>query len=216
LEPQLRLEPHRRYVLKIDFAHPEFVGALKILGPRTSRAYWLPDSAYDTHPVTPAQAFAALPGRPHSITLWTDGDVPEVVGLYFFFSGEGPGFEVQSFGHFKLLEFDPAQLPVRIESLAPYRATVTTSVAAYLETPRMFLDGYAARVNGHPAKVVRSPSALVMVPLAAGENHVELSYPGPWPLRGAYFFSLGAWFVLLAAWICSLRCRAGAAALAGT
>ncbi|HEX2855276.1 MAG TPA: hypothetical protein VHO24_18720 [Opitutaceae bacterium] len=216
IEPNLHLEPHRRYVLKFDFAHPDFIGGLKLTGQRVSRFYWMPDSAYDTKPIVPSQAFGTSPGRPHSITLWTDGDKPENIRMEFFFTAEAPASEVKVFGRYKLTEFDPLKLPVKIESWAPYRAQVSTAVPAHLETPRMFLEGYRARVNGKSVKVARSPSALVMVPLSPGENRVEVFYPGTLALRCTYFFSVLAWAVLLLVWLaCAWRNRSKGEARVG-
>lgn len=196
IDPPLRLEPGRRYALKIEFNYPEFSGALNIYGTRMNRNYWMPDPAFNTHSTNPPKTFAALAGRPHAITLWTDGKEAEDVRMQFFFSDAGPTTEVKVFGRYRLTEFEPEKLPIKIERWAPYQAQLNSPVPAYLETPRMFLKGYEARVNGRRVEVARSPDALVMVPISAGENRVELSYEGPWMLRFAYFLSITAWGVV--------------------
>lgn len=208
IAPTLKLEPHRRYLLRFEFAHPEFKGALVLRGDRMTRTYWLPDSGYDTKTITRSHAFGALPGRRRSITLWTDRDVAEDIFLQFFFSERGPADEVKSFGHYVLKEFDPALLPVQVEKWAPYRARVMSRAGAYLETPRLFLDGYRAQVNGRKVAALRSPSALVMIPVPAGASIVELSYEGPLLLRCAYFSSLAGWTLLLL-WALRARWRTG-------
>lgn len=201
LNPSLHLKPGRRYALNISFDHPDFVGALVIRGQRLLRVYWLPNSGYDVKTVGSSQAFGALAGQTHSITLWTDLGVPEEINLQFFFTGPAPQKEVQTFGHYTLREYNPAKLPIIIEKWAPYHAHIKSPSAAYLETPRQFLDGYQARVNGTPVKVKRSPSALVMIPVPKGESRVELAYPGPIRLRIAYFVSFAAWTYLLYGWL---------------
>jgi hypothetical protein len=200
LKPGFRLEPHRHYVLKMAFEHPDFVGGLSFRGERMARLYWLPNSGYDTKTTSPSRAFGALPGQQHSITLWTDRDVPEDINLQFFFTGELPTGEVPVFGRYELREFEPSKLPISVEQWAPYQARVDTPVPAWLETPRMFTDGYRARVNGQEVEVARSPDALVMFPVPAGANRVELAYTGPRLLRVAYFLSLASWLLLCAAW----------------
>ena len=200
LKPILTLEPNRHYALKLEFDHPEFVGGLKIRGARMSRFYWLPDSAYDVKTTSPSKAFGTRPGQRRSITLWTDRAVPEEISLHFYFSGEGPANEVKTFGRYTLREFDPSQLPISVEKWAPYRARVKAPGPALLETPRLFLDGYQARVNGRAVVVQKSPDSLVMFPVPAGESTVELSYSAPWAVRTAYFFSLGGWLLLIAWW----------------
>ncbi len=84
-----------------------------------------------------------------------------------------------------------------MEQWAPYRARFKASTPAYLETPRIFLDGYRALVNGQEVPVTRSPGAQVMIPVPAGDNTVELSYQGTTALRFAYFLSLAGWAVIL-------------------
>lgn len=197
IEPALHLEPHRRYLLQFAFAHPEFEGALRLVGSRMSRAYWLPDSAYGTTFATPSRAFGARPDLSHGLTLWTDGDEAEEVSLSFFFTGDGPATEVTSFGKYQLREFDPAGLPIQIQRWAPYRAVVDTAVPAVLETPRQFVAGYQARVNGRTVPVGRSRDALVSVPVPAGKSTVEVTYRGPFILRCAYFLSAAGALVLL-------------------
>ena len=134
-------------------------------------------------------------------------EVPEEIGLQFFFNGPGPAEEVTAFGSYTLKEFNPTDLPVVIENWAPYRARTTVATTSYLETPRIFLNGYHAEVNGRKVPVSRSPNALVMIPLQEGENLVELSYPGPWTLRLALMISLGFWCVLVVTWAVPKRCK---------
>ncbi len=200
LRPDFRLEPHRRYTLKIDFEHPEFVGGLALRGERMSRMYWLPNSGYDTKTISPSRAFGALPGQQRSLTLWTDRDVAEEINLQFFFTGEHPSETVTEFARYEFREFDPAKLPVVVEKWAPYQARVTAPVSAFLETPRIFTNGYRALVNGQVVEVSKSPDSLVMLPVPAGVSQVELSYVGPAPLRLAYFLSLLGWISLATAW----------------
>jgi hypothetical protein len=102
---------------------------------------------------------------------------------------------------------------VVVESWTPYRAHVIAPSAAWLETPRTFLPGYRARVNGKTVAPSRSPSGLVMFPLEPGENAVTLDYPGPPVLRFAYVFSLGAWAAVA---LLALRRRGRQPAPAGT
>lgn len=198
LLPNLRLEPHRRYALRLDFEHPEFNGAMKVIGSSIFRLYWMPDPAYGMERASgPSRAFGALPSQLHTLTLWTDQQVPDDLHLQFFFSGDGPAEEVKHFAHYTLREFDPAQLPISVEGWIPYQARVKAPVDAYLETPRIFIKGYQARVNGRSVTPTKSPDSLVMVPVPAGNNVVELSFRGTLALRSAYYLSLTGWIALL-------------------
>jgi hypothetical protein len=131
----------------------------------------------------------------HVLTLWTDGDTPEEVRVQFVFSGE-VARDVPVFARFEFVAFDPARLPVQVESWAPFRARVKSKGDTWLETPRLFLPGYRATVNGRPVKASSSHEGLVKLPVPAGESLVELNYAGPLPLRLAYYTSLVAWFAL--------------------
>ena len=73
-------------------------------------------------------------------------------------------------------------------------AAVDVPVAAALETSRAFLPGYAAKVDGKPVPVERSPENQVMVRLEPGRHRVDLVYRG----------SLGLWLALITtglAWV---------------
>lgn len=198
IEPSLTIEPGgRRYVLTWETNFPEFTGALTIRGTRLNRSYWMPDSAYDSKLVAPSRAFATLPGRTHSVTLWTDGPAPETLALTFFFTTPPPPVDPTDYGRYTLRRLEPASLPVQVEGWAPYRAFVTVGESAFLEGPQMYVPGYAAEVNGKRVATRRSPNAQVMIPLSAGENRVVLRYPGTLPVRLAYWTSLGT-FALVA------------------
>ena len=97
-------------------------------------------------------------------------------------------------------------LPLRLASLMPLKVNLQDpSPAGVLETPRMFIPGYTARVDGRATAVQRLPDGLVGVPLPAGAREVVVEYPGPFGLRGLYYAALAAWTLL-----------AGAAFLLGT
>jgi hypothetical protein len=203
--PKLELLPNRRYALDFEFAHPEFAGALTLRGTSLSRVYYLPDAGYGPKTATPSRTFGALPGRPRTVTLWTDRTAPEIVSIQFFFNDPAAGPKITSFGRFVFREISLETLPVRISTWSPLRATVTAPVAAYLETPRFFLEGYQAKVDGKIFEVKKSPSALAMFPVPAGTSEVELSYRGPLALRLAYFFSLTGWIALVGGFVIHRR-----------
>jgi hypothetical protein len=100
---------------------------------------------------------------------------------------------------------------VAIESWTPYRARVTSTGEAWLETPRIFIEGYRAWVDGNPVEASRSPEGLVMIPVPAGASVAELSYQGPFVLRLAYWTALAGWiglgFTLVRPMVTSTRAR---------
>ena len=166
-----------------------------LYGPTIQREYYLPDSALGQTLPQPPTSFGSRPTSSPVMSLWISAEKAEDISILFV-ANPPLDADIGTFGRYVLREFDPARLPVVIENWTPYRARVNSPVAAFLETPRMFLAGYAAIVNGRPAPVVRSPSGLVMMAVAAGENQVELTYPGSVTLRISYFVSLAAWSVI--------------------
>lgn len=77
-------------------------------------------------------------------------------------------------------------LPVQVESQTPYRARVRSATPGFLETPRLFVPGYEAKVDGQPVEPQPSPDGLVAIPVPSGESRVSLDYRGPALLRLAW------------------------------
>ena len=84
-----------------------------------------------------------------------------------------------------------------MHSLLPYQAEVRTGIRCWLETPRMWLGGYHATVNGAPAEVRRSPNNLVMIALPPGHAEVNLRYSPRWWLTAAFWLCLAGWVTVL-------------------
>jgi hypothetical protein len=191
------IEPGHHYALEIDFNHPELTGSLVVAGTTVQREYYLPDSGTGLPAISPSTAFGALPTSARSFSLRSTAPGTETLLLQFISSVPVPR-DISTFGHYVLREFDPARLPVAVTGWTPYRANVTSPTAAFVETPRVYIDGYAAAVNKQAVPVSRSPGGLVMIPVGAGQSGVKLYYPGPLSLRVAYFFSLAAWTGVIA------------------
>ncbi|HEX2855278.1 MAG TPA: hypothetical protein VHO24_18730 [Opitutaceae bacterium] len=195
LVADLPLEPNRHYALTFEFRHPLLRGSLLVSGPTLAREYYLPDSSVGTAITGPTTSFGTLPNSRKSIPLLSSSPALEKLTIHFV-SETAVAEDIRDFGRFTLSEYDPARLPVAVESWVPYRAKVTSPARAWLETPRIFIAGYAATVNGKSVPVSRSPGGLVMFPVGAGENRVQLRYPGPLSLRASYFASLFVWLGL--------------------
>ena len=196
MQPALRLEPGRRYALTFGFEHPEFAGALRLIGTRMSRMYWLPDSGYGMKLSGPSRTFGTGPDQTQTITVWTDGDQAEFIRLQFIFSGPPP-VETPGFARYTLDEYDRKQLPIVVESWDPFRARVRSSGDTWLETPRLFMPGYVAKIDGQAVKASASREGLLRMPIRSGEHRIELSYAGPLLLRAAYYTSLAAFAAVL-------------------
>jgi hypothetical protein len=194
LEPALKLEPGKRYLLTFQFAHADTTGLLQMIGHHFYREYMLPESGE-------AKAFGSGPATEKSVTLWTSLAAAETIRLCFIPTGAGAKpADYLPFARYRFQPIEPSLLPIRVESLIPYRATVESPVPALLESPRMFVPGYAATVNGKATAVLRSDEGLAAFPVPAGESQVVLRFTGPVALRLAFWMSASGWLIAVAVW----------------
>ncbi len=190
LHPMLVLQPGNRYILEFEFGEHSYVGVLQISGRTFSREYVLPQTGE-------FRAFGTALSNASTLPLWTTSSDEETLTLRYIPTDGAKPAEFADFARFRLREIDPLAGPVAVTSLLPFRATVRTRNAAWLETPRMFIPGYAATADGRLAEVRRSPQGLVMIPVTPATREVEVRYVGPLILRIAYGFTLAAWIALL-------------------
>jgi hypothetical protein len=188
VSPKLRLAPGHRYLLSFAFRVPPVDALLYLIGPLLNRSYILPEAGQP-------KAFGMMDGERRSISIWTDSDKAEDVEIRVWLTDKAvlpPKATV--FADFTLQDVDMASLPVRVESLLPLRFTVDAPQAGCtVETPRRYLPGFNATVNGKPADVLMSKYRQAMIPLPAGRSVVELSYPGPSLARLAFWISTSCW-----------------------
>ncbi len=196
LRPLIPLAPGVRYAMRFEPHFTVSPGSLLVSGEHVRREFFLPNSAVGMVPGTePTTAFGYMPTSRHYFSVWTSKPVADTVELRYIFNQAVPGVSAD-FARVYLQPYAIDHLPVKITSWAPYRATTNASAAgAWLETPRLYLPGYVATVNGHPATVEKSPGGLVLVGLQPGENSVTLRYRGPWILRASYYAALATWLV---------------------
>ena len=191
LEPGLTLEPGRRYRLRFRFLAPRIDATLLLRGETMWREQILPSFAG-------AEGFGMDPGNNPELVLYTNSAKPEHVELVLG-NLSGQPWAWQEFADFTLEEYDRSAFPLRLTALVPrLAAEIDVPEAAWLETPRMYLQGYAATVDGAPAQVAQSPSSLAIVAVPAGRHKVELSYPGTPFLRGTFYLGLCAWTAVAA------------------
>lgn len=187
LRPAFTLAAGEHYFLTFDFTRPETTGVLQIVGPEFYREYVLPLSGESL-------AFGSAPAAEKSLALWTTASGPRTVELRFIPTIPGASAaDALPFARYRFAAYDPANLPVRVDSLIPLAALVRSPAPALLETPRMLVPGYVATVNGLPAPVRKSPQGLVSFPVPAGTSRIELRFVGPLALRLAFWSSFCAW-----------------------
>ena len=198
LRPLIPIAPNVRYALRFEPKSIPAPGTLTAYGEHVRRVFYLPNSAVGMASGEPTTAFGFMPTSRDYFSVWTSHPTADVIDLRYTFNQPVSASSVPiDFAQIYLQTYSVDQLPVKITSWAPYRAQTTVNVTgAWLETPRLYLPGYVAEVNGRPAAVTKSPGGLVLVGLEPGENSVTLRYQGPWILRTSYFVSLTTWFIL--------------------
>ncbi|MBC7365487.1 MAG: hypothetical protein H7343_01535 [Undibacterium sp.] len=178
-EATFRTDRHSHYLLAFTFTSPPPVGDIELFGGGLNRHYVLPEFgsplAFGAGPKSsPYLPICLPPGPPATITLRTE--IPQLTA--------------------RVYAFRPEELPIRTATLMPLKIQIDAPQPAFLETPRVFIPGYIASINGVATPVVRSPEGLVAVPVPTGPAEVIISYVGPGPLRAAFWFSAAGFLVL--------------------
>jgi len=192
LTQPLHLGSGKHYVLDFEFEKPEAArGVLQVLGSSLFREYAWPEYGF-------ARSFGVGGEHTSELPLWTSLPQGEDVNLRFV-PADGPAQLNNAFplARVTLFEYDPEQLSVFVRAWLPYRATVRLSAPGWLETPRMYQDSYAARVNGKRVPCIKSPDGLAAIQVPAGNSNVELKYKPPFGLEMAFWISLVSIAVVL-------------------
>jgi hypothetical protein len=185
---RLTLAPGHRYLLSFTFKVPPVRGFLEITGPLLRRIYTLPSAGKEA-------GFGMLDGQRRAVPLWTDLGRPETVEIGFDQPEGAPVLGPSAvFAEYTLLDVDMGALPVRLESLLPLRfAADAPEIGCTVETPRRFIEGYEATVNGVRVTPIPSPYGQLMVPVPKGRSEVEVRYPGPPLARAAFWLGAASW-----------------------
>ena len=188
LSPNIRLMPGHTSLLHFDFLGRKPEGSLTVTGASVWSLYTLPSSGMES-------SFGAGPSNGRVIAITNDKSTPEDLTLYFY--PRHP--EAESAGPFARVTIewlDAQERAIRLCSLVPFVVEVRSERPAVLETPKLFVPGYRATVNGDSTLVVQTGEGLVGVSVPAGRSLVRVDYPGSiWLKLTFYASSLG--------WICS-------------
>ena len=187
VEPGFALAPGEQVLLRFEFNPArEYAGVLFLRSEHGYREYQLPDDGLDL-------GFGTSPGRSRVLSLLNSQTTAEHYRLSVApADGDRLGLE-GFFGTLIISRYDPDRNPVRLESWDPLRVTVTADRPGSLETPRAFLPGYAATMDGVATPVAASAEHLVTVPLTAGRHAVVLRYRGTARLWLGALVSLATW-----------------------
>jgi hypothetical protein len=202
LSPILHISPGLRYKLQFDFPKEDIRGVLQLVGHSLFREYTLPSSGE-------ALAFGSGRGNSRSVDLWTSDPSGDDVQVRFIptMAGAKPS-DFAQFGTFALSELASSTESVSVQSLVPFTADVRSETAALVETPRVYMPGYHAAIDGHDAPVTESHQGLASIPVQPGDHTVSLWSAGTALLRLSYWAAVCAWVgILLTAGIAAFRPR---------
>jgi hypothetical protein len=188
LDKTLRIEPRRSYLLEFSFPQGgDTRGVIEIFGNTFHREYAVPEYGG-------SRAFGAGGDHNPIVPLSTTSAAAVELTLRFFPDKPLPpdGKDGNPAIGAVLLAYDPSTLPVRLDSLIPYRAHVRSPAAGWLEIPRMHQLGYMATVNGRHAALRRSPDGLAWIEVPAGDSRVELDFIAPTGLQALFWLSLAS------------------------
>lgn len=195
ITPKMSLAPGDRQAWAFEFPDRPHNGTFILRGNRGFyRNYRLPLAGFAE------KAFGVGPKNSKVIAVWNSTKQAEDIELVFLRDEVPPGNPAYgSFGKIAVRNYRPENLRIKTTSLLPYRAEVTTTEPALLETPRVFIGGYQAKVDGLPVPVEKSPDHLAMVRLPAGSHTVEVTYGGTAKLKTAFAISGVAWLIVVIA-----------------
>lgn len=129
-------------------------------------------------------------GRLGVLPLWTSGTASQQVSLELQDPQSGARLSWPN-AALRTVAYSPDELPVRVRSVFPYRVDLDVPRPGLrLETSRLCVPGYAARVNAHEVGVGCSDDGYVTLPLALGLNEVALDYIPPHAVRASFWVSL--------------------------
>jgi hypothetical protein len=190
--PNITVEPREHLLLRYEFdPSRNYKGYLMFESEHAYREYHLPDSGQPL-------AFGAGPSMTRVLSLWNTGTTAE---HYRVSLSTEPGNDVPHDGGFfadlYISELEAEALPIRLTSLIPYRAEVTSPAGGVLETFRAFMPGYRATIDGQEAPVFESRQHLVSMRLTPGAHTVELRFVGTARLWIAAAVSGAGWLCLL-------------------
>jgi hypothetical protein len=198
IQPKLELNPGELLALHINpMAAPEN-GVLQVAGTRLFREYLLPDSgAGINNPPTPSPTgFGTTATSSRVISVPNFGPDRETIELTVIAPERvtTPSF---LFARFELWRYRRSELPIAVQSWVPYRLLTDAASSSYLETPRVWLPGYRARINGKTVPAERSADNRVMFKIPAGHADITIKYAPSLLLEVHYWVTVGGWAVCL-------------------
>lgn len=139
-------------------------------------------------------------GGSHSsvLTIWNSTDQPAHYRLIFLSRDpQAPPAFIDNFARLTVSHFAAVPHAIELKSFVPYHAEVRIEKPAVLETPRVFLPGYRAIVDGVGQPLIRSQQGLVALAMNAGKHDVIIRFVGTPKLRLAAWISGLGWLIFI-------------------
>jgi len=187
LPRSLKLDPGQSQVLRFDFLGKAPEGELQFVGDTLENHYSLPVSGL-------ARSFGAGSESSRVLILQNSTASAETVSVRFVARG---GAAIGPFARVTVEPLAEETRSIRILSLMPFHALVFADRDCFLETPKLFLPGYLARVDGAKVLPLKSGEGLVAIPLPKGRHDVSLTYGGGGLLLLSYWATACAWLALV-------------------
>jgi hypothetical protein len=180
--------PEQADVIRFDYLGREPAGILQFTGRTLNREYQLPSSGA-------GRSFGSGPTNSRVIAVQNTDSAPDWVSVRFYpdASADANRRPPRTLARVAVEPLAAGSHVIVLRSLLPFHATVRSDRPALLETPRVYVPNYRARVNGRIVPVVRSGEGMVGVQVGAGESDVIVDYPGSRLQRVSYCAGLGAW-----------------------
>ena len=200
LSPNVVLSPTDRHYFSIEWhsTSPALDGVLTATSPSTNRLYWLPDSGFSATYAAENRSFGIGPLHAGGFSIWSSAATAESLDLRFSYRLPPPNGPSGRFLTINDHVYSAQSLPIKISSLTPLKATLEAPESGgLLETTRMYIDGYRARVNETEVIPVKTPNRLVGIPVPPGVSNVELTFVGSGLLRASYWISFVSWLAVI-------------------
>ena len=184
LLPYFEIQPGQPYLLQLQ------------PGPRSPRGNLFISTIELQRTIT-----TLAPGGPNILVPFSASSLSaRTVAMVFFpATDEGTGESAGELFRYRLTAYDPWTLPIRLVTFAPFRASLILPEPGWLETHRMYVEGYRATVNGMPAEVAMSADFRVMIKVPAGHLAVRLDYVGS-PRLQILYATMGLGWALFLGW----------------
>jgi hypothetical protein len=178
-------------VLTFEDLPPNLKGTLELRANGVSWTYTLPYRADGGD-----MAFGAGDARRHSLLVRNSDPTEKVLEFYFW-----PQADLQkqriSLGRLTSYTVAASNHYFSLDNLMPLEINLDAPYPVVVETPRIFLNGYAATVDGQNAAVFKSPQGLVAVSVDKGSHRLQVAFEADSLLKWSYRLAEGAWSYLI-------------------